>query len=243
MGWMTLASLAAPAPLIILSTRPRPSYLFTTGIFLTACVGMCSFAIFHRLSLSQYLSRVISNFSRHLLAFVPAVLAALIIFVPSYYPVINRGKARPLLELYEELAPYKEVINTPDIIFAMNGFSFDIQSYLVPTKIKPIVTYQLVDQMKSLTPVLTDYSKMGVSVLQFPRNENAWNMPINQYLDRIGVNLIYVDSNLWTILENQKINRKFVTMPESVGWQIIARQDTVSGKWMLLRRNEDGSVQ
>jgi hypothetical protein len=242
MGWITLASFVTTAPFIILSQRPRPSYLFTTGIFLMAYTGMCSFVIFHRLSLSKYLSSSISALSKRLLLFVLAVLTALIIFVPSYYPLINRGKARPLLELYEELAPYKEVINAPGVAFAMNGFAFDLQSYLVATKVKSFVSYQLVDQMQSLMPVLTNYSKVGVSVLQFPRNENAWSVPINEYLDRVGINLIYVDNNLWTILDNQKMNQKFVRMPQSLGWKIIGYQDVGSSRWMMLQKIKDTTV-
>lgn len=242
-GWMTLASLVATAPFVILSQRPRPSYLFTTGIFLMSCVGMCSFIVFHRLSLSKHLSATISVLSKRLPIFVPAILVALIVLIPSYYPLINRAKSRPLLELYQELAPYRKVITGSGVTFMVDGFPFELQSYLAATKGKPFRWYQLVEEAPSTMPGLADYSKIaGFSMLQFSKNTNGWSMPINEYLDKIGINLIYVDHNLWTTLDNQRINQKFVRMPESAGWKIIAGQNTGLSRWMLLQKVKDTTV-
>jgi hypothetical protein len=236
MAWITLASLAATAPLIILTQRPRPSYLFTTGIFLTACIGLCSFVIFHRLSLSKYLSSAISIMSKRIPMFVPVILITTIILIPSYYPLINKANSRPLLELYDELAPHKKLITAPGVRFLVNRFAFELQSYLEATAGQPFVWYQLVEQAPPM-PALTDYKNIaGISMVEFPKNENGWSMPINEYLDRIGINLIYVDNNLWTSLDNQKINQNFVRMPESVGWKILAFQNAGSNRWMLLQK-------
>lgn len=237
MGWMTLISLAAVSPFVILSQRPRPAYLFTTGIFLMLCAGMSSFVVFHRLSLSKRLSPAISMLSNRLSAFIPVIVIVLFIPIPSYYAYVNKAKSRPLLELYQRIAPLKEVINDPDVTFLVNSFPFELQSYLVATKAKPFVWYQLVDQMPSTMPSFAEYSKAArVSMLKFPKSANGWNMPVNEYLDHVGINLIYLDSNLWTILDNQKINRKFIRTPESVGWKIIAYQNINSNKWMLLQK-------
>ncbi len=233
-GWMTLASLAAVSPFIILSQRPRPSYLFTTGIFLMSGVGLCTFIAFHQLSLSKRLSTAISMLSKRLSTFVPIILIALFILIPSYYPYVNKAKSRPLLELYQRLVPYKEVITEPEVVFMVNGFPFELQSYLVATKAKPFVWYRLVDQMPSTLPCLVDFAE--ISLLQIPKSADSWNMPINEYFDKIGVNLIYIDNNLWTTLDNQRINQKFIRTPESVGWKIIAYQNMYSNKWMLLQR-------
>ena len=226
MAWITLISLSAVAPFVILSSRPRPSYLFTTGIFLMACVGMCSHIIFHRSALWKRLSPIM-----------PMVMIASFILIPSYYPNVNKAKTRPLLELQRRMEPFKETINNPDVVFMVNGFPFELTSYLEAIKTKRFVWYQLVDQTPSSRPALTDFIEAGeYSLLQIPKNQDNVDIPLYKLLDKMGVNMIYVDHNLWALLDKQKMNKAFVRMPESVGWKIIGYQNSGSNKWMLLQK-------
>lgn len=248
MGWITLGSLAAVAPFIILTQRPRPSYLLTTGIFLAACVGLCSFAILHRLFLTKGPSSFVHTMSERLSTFIPLVLIPLVLAVPSYYPLVNKTRSRPLLELYRNLAPFRNLIDRPDVGFMVNKFPSELRSYLVATKARPFMVYRLVEETPlSMSGLVRESPSKDFtfSVYQFPKRADDWTMSIEEYLDRTGADLIYVDHNLRTVLDSQSMNRTFVRSPESVGWKIISQQKTGTNGWMLLekvKRNNPSSV-
>lgn len=61
--------------------------------------------------------------------------------------------------------------------------------------------------------------------------------PLPGVLDRLGVNLLYIDEGLWQKLHANPVHYLFLTFPEFAGWKILAYQNSESGKWMLMYRH------
>ena len=120
-GWLTLACMVPMAVLVMLTQRPRPSYLFSFGLFLMALAGLCVYAITHRVTRlrpSPALSAVV------------AVL--LILSVPSYYRPAARGAPPLLVEHYRRLLPFQDTLQTPGAVLLAANFPSELCSYIPP---------------------------------------------------------------------------------------------------------------
>src|SRR5262249_37613149 len=117
LGWVAMLSTFAVAGLIIPTQRPRPSYLFCQGIVLIAITGMCVFAISRRW---PFLSKL-SGWS-------PAIMILALLVVPGHYRRENVG--RPLLALYERLAPFATSFHRGDSIFLVHSYVIEIHDYV-----------------------------------------------------------------------------------------------------------------
>ena len=201
LGWLAMLAVVAVAGLTIPTQRPRPSYLFCQGIVLMALTGMCLFAISHRLPALRRLSK-----------WLPIVMVILLLVVPPHYR--SDGSARPLLALYERLAPFEAVFNRPDTLFMARGYLIEIHDY--------------VGHNYFTSPLINlDYTILDGAPA---------DRPLPSFLDQHGVNLFYVDESLWKKLSANLAHRAFLTSPESAGWKILASQDTEAGRWMLLQK-------
>ncbi len=201
LGWLAMLSVVAVAALIIPTQRPRPAYLFGQGIFLMALAGMCVFAISRRWPVVQNLSR-----------WLPFVMVALLLLVPDHYRADGGG--RPLLTLYERLAPFAAIFNRPDTVFLVSGYPIEVHDYVGHN----YFTSPLID---------FDYTIL---------DKAPADRPLPSFLDQLGVNLIYVDETLWQKLSANPVHRPFLASPESAGWKVLGFQDTETGKWMLLQK-------
>jgi hypothetical protein len=122
-GWFVMICIGCVTPVIILTQRPRPSYLLAFGIFLRAAIGVCALAILRRVP------RWVSSFERvPWLGPVAAIL--LIALAPSYYPRLHAP--RLLVERYEALAPYRQWLEASDAGLATSSWGSELCSYLVP---------------------------------------------------------------------------------------------------------------
>jgi len=202
LGWLAMLSVAAVALVIVPTQRPRPSYLFCQGISAMAFTGMCVFAIAHRWPAVQRLR-----------GWLPVVMAALLIGVPAHYVDAGDG-ARPLLALYERLAPFSAVFNRADTVFLVSAHPIEIHDYVGHN----YFTSPLID---------LDYT-----ALDRPGMDRA----LPSSLDQLGVNLVYVDEALWRRWSADPAARSFVSSPGEAGWKVIGLQDTATGRWMLLQR-------
>ena len=201
LGWLAMLSVVAVAGLIIPTQRPRPSYLFCQGIVLMALTGMCLFAISHRLPRLRRLSK-----------WLPIVMVTLLLVAPQHYR--SDGSARPLLALYQRLAPFEAIFNRPDTVFLVSGYPIEIHGYVGHNYFtSPLVNldYRILDRAPA-------------------------NRPLPPFLDQHGVNLFYVDESLWQKLSANPIHRAFLTWPEPAGWKVLAGHDTEAGRWMLLQK-------
>ena len=202
LGWLAILSVVAVAGLIIPTQRPRPSYLFCQGIALMAIAGMCVFAISRRWPMVQNLSR-----------WLPVVMVLALLTVPGHYQPRNTG--RPLLALYERLAPFAAAFHRSDSIFLVSGYVIETHDYVGHNYFtSPLVNF--------------DYSVL---------DKAPPDRPLPAFLDRLGVNLFYVDENLGRTLWANPVHRPFLTSPESAGWRALASRTTASGTWMLLQKS------
>ena len=206
LGWLAMLSVVAVAGLIIPTQRPRPSYLFCQGIFLMAVTGMSFFAISHRWPVLRNLSRCL-----------PIVMFVLLVGAPNRYH--SYSGPRPLLALYERLAPLAAIFNRPDSVFLVSAYPMEIHAYVGHnyfTNPFANLDYTILDQ----APV---------------------DRPLPSFLDRQGVNLFYVDETLWRRLDANPVYQPFLRSPESAGWGILIYQNGPNGRWMLLRKSPSRS--
>jgi hypothetical protein len=201
LGWLAMLSVVAVAGVIILTQRPRPSYLFPQGLFVMALIGMCVFTISHRW-------RVVGTLS----SWLPLVMVALLLAAPRHH--YAGDGSRPLLGLYERLAPFGAAFNRPDSVFLVSGYTLEIHDYVGHN----YFTSPLIDFDYSLFARLPD------------------DQPLSLALDHEGINLFYIDEPLWRRLHANPAHRPFLTSPGSVGWTVLTHQHTEHGEWMLLQR-------
>ncbi|HXJ84685.1 MAG TPA: hypothetical protein VMS64_39090 [Candidatus Methylomirabilis sp.] len=201
LGWLAMLCVLPVAGLIIPTQRPRPSYLLCQGIALMASIGLCVFVISRRWPLLERAARGL-----------PILMLAMLIVVPSYYPA--HAGPRPLLALYERLAPFETAFNRSSTVFLVSGYRLEVHGYVGHN----YFTSPLID---------FDYSIL--------RDAPA-DRPLPAFLDEHGINLFYVDEALQKQLSANPIQRALLTSPETVGWKILASHDTRAGRWMLLER-------
>jgi hypothetical protein len=138
-------------------------------------------------------------------------MIALLIAAPRHY---GGDGPRPLLGLYERLAPFGAAFNRPDSVFLVSGYTLEIHDYVGHN----YFTSPLIDFDYSLFARLPD------------------DQPLSLALDHEGINLFYIDEPLWRRLYANPVHRPFLTSPGSVGWTVLTHQHTEDGEWMLLQR-------
>lgn len=92
-GWLALLCVMVVMVFVMVTQRPRPSYLFNLFLFLTAIIGLCGAAIVDR----------VIGLKRFALLF-PFIAAGLLIIVPPFYN--SRTSERIYLRHYQRLAPF-----------------------------------------------------------------------------------------------------------------------------------------
>lgn len=104
LGWAAMFAMATVIPLVILTQRPRPSYLFAFAVLLIAITGMCFYAATNRWRIAERLRTVM-----------PVLMVGFLALVPRYF---TQAKAtpRPTANSVQRLLPYREMIAQPDVI-------------------------------------------------------------------------------------------------------------------------------
>ena len=174
-GWLAMLSTVPVAALVVATQRPRPSYLFVHGLLLMALTETCVMAIGRRI---PGMSRLASGI---LAPVMPAVMVGLILLAPSRYHAYARP--RPLLTLYERLAPY--------------GPELRANRFMVSAYVMEVHGYVAHDAFANPFANL-DYSALG----QGPIDPRA----LGGLLDAKGVRLLYVDEALWRRLGSARID-------------------------------------
>ncbi|MCC7010909.1 MAG: hypothetical protein IT184_19005 [Acidobacteria bacterium] len=115
MLWGAMASISVVSLPVILTQRPRPSYLFG----LTVCLmAVCASAV-------QILTRRWSGW--HGRAAAAIVLVSLIVVSPYY---AEHRSSRPLMNAYRALRPVVPVLNRLNGRVVLGDFAWELQSYL-----------------------------------------------------------------------------------------------------------------
>ncbi|MBI3696885.1 MAG: hypothetical protein HY238_18885 [Acidobacteria bacterium] len=107
-GWIAMACVAGTSLTVMLTERPRPSYIFTLGLMVMCAAGMCLHAITHRWSGLQRLAPAF-----------PVCSILLILLVPRFF---DHG-TRPLLEAYRRLMPFAYVLERPGTVLVTPGYN------------------------------------------------------------------------------------------------------------------------
>ena len=117
LGWCAMLSMFPVWVFVILTQRPRPSYLFSLSMFLMALVGMSVFVI----------ARHWPWIRRYSSATLMIVGAGLFIAAPSYY---FQAGPRRLLALYQRLSPFQDLIASPETVWLLSHDGMELKFYL-----------------------------------------------------------------------------------------------------------------
>jgi len=98
-GWVVMACVASVVIIVMIIERPRPSYMFTLGLLITAWAGVSVQMITSRWSGVVKLRPL----------FGPLVLAFILV-LPCYYFYRSDFAVRPGLEVYRHLFPFRQLI-------------------------------------------------------------------------------------------------------------------------------------
>ncbi len=119
-GWLAMLAVVSVALVVIPTQRPRPSYLFTLGIFLMALTGMSVFVIVRRWAIFERLS-----------SWMPLAMIALLVLVPSYYTAVSQIQPRRLNDIYQRLAVFEPLVAKPQTILLMSLSAGEMPNYVV----------------------------------------------------------------------------------------------------------------
>lgn len=146
---------------------------------------------------------------KHFNILIPAIVVMLLIAVPNYYT----ASERQLLDFYHRFQPFQPILAEDKTVFLTRHFSFDVCSFLGKSETCQPLSYASDDFFAEV-----------------PETRS-----LRALLNKHKVNLFYVDANLIEKLESNARTAKFLTDPASMGWQLIAMQDT-GDRWMLFQR-------
>ena len=147
-AWIAMICVACVAPMIILTQRPRPSYLLPLGIFLRAAMAMCAWAVLRRGPQLRWIAPL-----------APVAVVLLLLFAPEYYSVTRVPQT--LATYYETLAPFRQWIDQPDAGLVTADRADDLCRFLSPNgTCRPLNFPDLRRQVtgeKSLSQVLNEH--------------------------------------------------------------------------------------
>jgi hypothetical protein len=113
--WLIMLSVLCVSGPVILTQRPRPSYLFSTTLIAMAVIGSAAHVLTHRLPTA----------TRRLA--VGGVLL-LLIAIPSYY--VNNFHGRPLHAAYERIRPFAALLQNRNNRIILGDYTGELQGYL-----------------------------------------------------------------------------------------------------------------
>jgi hypothetical protein len=140
---------------------------------------------------------------------VVGLAVAVLVVWPGYYDLIgDRARPRELLETYQRLRPFSDLIADPHTRFLKGDYNAAVAAYL-GHRPDGVLDYSLLDERDPF-------------------------FPLARFLDQRGVNLVYVDESLLETLESSL--DPLASAPETHGWRVLAADDTAGARWRLLRR-------
>jgi hypothetical protein len=228
-GWLVMLCVASTALLVIPTQRPRPSYLFSLSILLMAVVAAGAFVVGYSLFRWRPLRRVKRSVTPQLPLVMPLVMLAVILAASNPYKAAYRlarrqGQrvSRPILEMYERMLPHQSLIERDATVFLVDAQPGEMQ-YLIQHGKGRTYTSALYDQMR-------------------PEESLA------AFLDRSGVNLLYLDLHMASGLEGRRpgIVAEFLRAAPAAGWvvadagwQMTGDGGVPAARWVFLWKPRD----
>jgi hypothetical protein len=119
MIWAGMFAVAACAPIIITTMRPRPSFLLGLGIPLMAGTGMSVFILTRHLRLAPRISQ-----------WLPAMMIGLLWIVPTYVARTAAPPRQPVLSLIQRMSPYADLLQSRETVLVQGPYSWEIRAYV-----------------------------------------------------------------------------------------------------------------
>lgn len=121
MAWLAILCAVVSVVVVMLTERPRPSYMFNLSILLLATFGLAFEVIITHTRWSNWFA-----------ASVPLLISALIIFMPPYYtPTYDNVfgfQGRPIMTAYHRLEPFATLFQGQ--LFGLSPFSGDLCRFI-----------------------------------------------------------------------------------------------------------------
>lgn len=196
-GWVLLMSVGLVTVGIMIAERPRPSYMFSLGILLRALIGMFIVTMIGGQSERRWRSAIF-----------PVVAVLAVAVIPSYYDLVStlRGpQPRPLVENYERLATYSELLQQPGAVLVSPGYGGELCNYIARGACQGLNYFDLRSQVSSST---------------------TWV----QKLESSGATVFYADE---AVLDDPA-GQRFVQQTTSAGWQTLGFDNVDGQRWILL---------
>lgn len=114
-AWIAMGCVGVVVTVVMVTQRPRPSYMFTLGIALRAAIAMCGWIGVRRWLVMQRLGDVM-----------PVGMVALILFIPRHYTQDNRD----LLENYRRLTAFEEIVQRPKTGLVVLAWGDELCNYV-----------------------------------------------------------------------------------------------------------------
>jgi hypothetical protein len=140
----------------------------------------------------------------------PLAVIALLLGSPNHYREWGRIRPRALLETYRRLVPFHDVIADARTVFLKGDWYLEVPNYVG----------------------LGASQGLPYLVLHYRPAE----MPFADFLERRGINLLFVDEGLVEMLRGDDTAQAFLRSPELAGWKVIGRQEHGRNRWTLLQR-------
>jgi hypothetical protein len=193
---------------VMLTQRPRPSYFFYVSVIIIAATMAA-------------LARILRHWTNGngvLPLGALAVIAALILFMPTYSLPSYMASGRPLMTKLDHLTPQRSRLVRPTGRMILGDWAPELVFYLdlnLPTEWTP----------HEGPPVA-----FGNELLR------AWDQtkPLEQFLAEQEVSILYLDPAELTRLRAQPQARNILDRPLAIGWIDLAHEERGDQSWALL---------
>lgn len=116
--WIIILSPLPMTVVVMLTQRPRPSYLFSLGFFLMMATALAAYAIIDGTRAYSYLHRAL-----------PAIAVLAILLAPCYFQKSLSTTPYSLSLCYRRLAPYEDSLRRPRSVFLAAQYPTELCNY------------------------------------------------------------------------------------------------------------------
>jgi hypothetical protein len=199
-GWLVLFAGGVGASLVLVVERPRAEYLYGLTILLMAAAGWSARALSARWPVARPWRSAAAG----------VVVCALAVW-PPYYAIGEHAHSRDLLDTYQRLRPFSDLIAAPSTRFLKGDYNAALGAYL-GHRADGVLDYSVLDERDPF-------------------------FPLGTFLDQRSINLLYIDESLLETLEATR--DPLAESPEQVGWRVLAADDSEGNRWRLLEAQPD----
>jgi hypothetical protein len=221
-GWAAMFSAAVMAIPIVLTQRPRPSYLFSLTILMMAIVGTGLWII--GASLVMHWPMLMRRLGRLANVLMPLVMFAALVGFSRYYWNRRLQEPRSLLKTIVTLEPYQNKLRSDKVQFLKGEYATEVKLYLTDALAQVYDYSALADEKEGLKPDQT----------------------LAEFLDKHNFNYFYLDTIWWNKLDAERpgIVGDLVRTGDTTGWRVIGYHEHSGddadylSRWILFEKAE-----